>query len=461
MMRIVFSNIGSVSEASIELSNLTVISGENDSGKTTVSKIVYALGQASSSFKYDFKKHQNYEIRNLFDELYMFLTRGLKRNIFHNERIGNFQYEINSKEKELDSELSEFLYNLRRDSMFVGLSAFEIQRIDNLVTRLLNMDIYSERISSRISELLSKIKLKFDELGSEPTSKFIHRALKSEFSDEIITKKHNHNDEETFAKLSLFDSDFEIFNIVFDDKKVIDFSGDTLLRISDSTFVEGPSVFQICSALNGGVFDRDFFNQNNRKNKSIPYHLLDLCSKLNGTRETLNSIDDICHNSDWSISDFYNGFMDYENKQEFFQLNKDGYKFPGNNTSSGMKAIAILDLLIKGGYINKDNILILDEPETNLHPRWQKKYAKAITKLASSGARILVNTHSPYMLEALKIYSHLNGGEEYSYKFYFSKKEINGVSFVDTHGDISEIISALSEPLNELFDEYQGNIDDF
>ncbi|NBM92716.1 MULTISPECIES: AAA family ATPase [Proteus] len=459
MMKIVFSNIGSVSEASIELSNLTVISGENDSGKTTVSKIAYALGQASSSFKYDFKKHQNYEIRNLFDELYMYLTRGLKRNIFHDERVGNLHYEINSKEKELDSELNEFLYNLRRDSMFVGLSAFEMQRIDNLVTRLLKMDIYNERIATKISELLSKIKLKLEELGSEPTSKFIHRALKSEFSDEIIKK--NNNNENILAKLSLFDSDFEIFNIIFDDKKVIDFSGDTLLRISDSTFVEGPSVFQVCSALNGGVFDRDFFNQNNRKNKSIPYHLLDLCSKLNGTRETLNSINDLCHNSAWNISNFYNGFMDYESKQEFFQLNKDGYKFPGNNTSSGMKAIAILDLLIKGGYINKDSILILDEPETNLHPRWQKKYAKAITELACSGARILVNTHSPYMLEALKIYSHLNDNEEYSYRFYFSKKEKNGVSFVNTHGDISEIISALSEPLNELFDEYQGNIDDF
>ena len=37
-----------------------------------------------------------------------------------------------------------------------------------------------------------------------------------------------------------------------------------------------------------------------------------------------------------------------------------------------MKSIAILDLLCKGYFINNETILIIDEPETNLHPKWQK-----------------------------------------------------------------------------------------
>ena len=123
-----------------------------------------------------------------------------------------------------------------------------------------------------------------------------------------------------------------------------------------------------------------------------------------------------------------------------------------------MKALSVMDILSRGGYLNTESLIILDEPETNLHPKWQKKYAEAIVKLSQKGVRILVNTHSPYMLESLKAYS---GFFKSSAKFYFSHKVRDEVSLIDTHGDISIIIDALSGPLRDLMLEMQGEPDDF
>lgn len=47
-MRVEIKNVGSISNFNVDISGLTVVSGENDSGKTALSKVIYSLGQSSS-----------------------------------------------------------------------------------------------------------------------------------------------------------------------------------------------------------------------------------------------------------------------------------------------------------------------------------------------------------------------------------------------------------------------------
>jgi predicted ATPase len=42
-MKLTIKNIGVIKEADIELSGLTVIAGENDSGKSTVGKLMFSI----------------------------------------------------------------------------------------------------------------------------------------------------------------------------------------------------------------------------------------------------------------------------------------------------------------------------------------------------------------------------------------------------------------------------------
>ena len=115
---------------------------------------------------------------------------------------------------------------------------------------------------------------------------------------------------------------------------------------------------------------------------------------------------------------------------------------------------------MKGEYINKDKILIKDENEKNLKKKKKKKYAEVVAKLCDSGANILINTHSPYMVESLRGYS-----EKYNVpvNFYLAQRDSdsNEINFLEKNGDISQIINVLAQPLRDLNNELSGLKDDY
>ncbi len=72
----------------------------------------------------------------------------------------------------------------------------------------------------------------------------------------------------------------------------------------------------------------------------------------------------------------------------------------------------------------------------------------AIVELVKNGVKIVVNSHSPYMIDALKYYA-----DEYKINnnFYLAhKNEDETSSMIDVTMDISPIFEALTEPLREL-----------
>lgn len=71
-----------------------------------------------------------------------------------------------------------------------------------------------------------------------------------------------------------------------------------------------------------------------------------------------------------------------------------------HNASSAVKQIAPLLLWLRSG--RAQNLLIVDEPELNLHPVAQAQLLEGLAILVSSGVRVVLTTHSPYLL------SHLN-----------------------------------------------------
>ena len=64
---------------------------------------------------------------------------------------------------------------------------------------------------------------------------------------------------------------------------------------------------------------------------------------------------------------------------------------------------------------------------------------------------IIITTHSPYMIEALKYFSDKSS---INHMFYLAKKTVDCEStFIDITKDISIAIDALSAPLNKLNDD--------
>lgn len=57
--------------------------------------------------------------------------------------------------------------------------------------------------------------------------------------------------------------------------------------------------------------------------------------------------------------------------------------------------------------------MILDEPEINLHPEWQIKYAEIMVEMQKLfDLRIVITTHSPYFMQAIEYSTKLKGIKE-------------------------------------------------
>lgn len=92
------------------------------------------------------------------------------------------------------------------------------------------------------------------------------------------------------------------------------------------------------------------------------------------------------------------------------------YKPAGSDLSLSMaeSSSSVRSLLLVGLYIkhmaNFGNLLIIDEPEMNLHPNNQRRITRLFARLANAGVKILITTHSDYILKELDALILMNRG---------------------------------------------------
>lgn len=81
----------------------------------------------------------------------------------------------------------------------------------------------------------------------------------------------------------------------------------------------------------------------------------------------------------------------------FWQNDK---KIPWQNTSSLASALAPLVLYLRHA-ARRGGLLVIEEPEMNMHPGNQAILAKYLVRLANAGLNIVITTHSIYIIEKL------------------------------------------------------------
>lgn len=79
---------------------------------------------------------------------------------------------------------------------------------------------------------------------------------------------------------------------------------------------------------------------------------------------------------------------------------KEKRNFPLHTGASSIKDLAVFLAYLKYSAVAGD-LIILEEPETCLHPNNQRLLAVLIAQLVKAGLYMLVTTHSPYLLEQL------------------------------------------------------------
>ena len=196
-----------------------------------------------------------------------------------------------------------------------------------------------------------------------------------------------------------------------------------------------------------------------RRKKYLINHTKDLQWKLYSKYLNGNDEDDIideiekkeiAEKFELIIKQVIDGDFVFKKEEGCFVYRKSGDEFNIKNVAEGIKAFAFIKILLESRFIQKDSILIIDEPEVHLHPQWQMYYAELLVRLVNElGIKVVINSHSTYMIEAFKVYSDHYGISDIT-NFYLLTKNDGFSETKLVNNKLSSIYEELSEPYSRL-----------
>ena len=168
------------------------------------------------------------------------------------------------------------------------------------------------------------------------------------------------------------------------------------------------------------------------------------------------------NNKDWEveklIKEILGGEIKNENGELFF-VRENGIKTHMKNTSSGVKQVAIIQTLLNNNELEPNSFLIMDEPEVNLHPEWQIKFAKILVLLVKElDLSIYIASHSPFFIESIELYSQYYDLIDDSYFYLTQKAEGYQYDIVSVDSNnLEAIYRNLGEPY-DILDEIKMDL---
>jgi len=96
-----------------------------------------------------------------------------------------------------------------------------------------------------------------------------------------------------------------------------------------------------------------------------------------------------------------NGVVEYDPKSGRWQFVKGRHKFPIGVTAEGIKKIAILDTLLGNRYLDTNSVVLIDEPESALHPVAISQLLDIVAMLADRGVQFFMASHSYFVVKKL------------------------------------------------------------
>ena len=130
----------------------------------------------------------------------------------------------------------------------------------------------------------------------------------------------------------------------------------------------------------------------------------------------------------------------------------DGKIFDLKDCATGVKSFSILQLLLKNGFLQKDTLLIIDEPEAHLHPQWIVEYARMIVLLHKEiGVKFFVASHSTDMISAIR---YIAAKEEVQDKLnFYLAEDSEGTPYEYTYRDLGLDIDPIFKSFNKSLDK--------
>ena len=119
---------------------------------------------------------------------------------------------------------------------------------------------------------------------------------------------------------------------------------------------------------------------------------------------------------------------------------------------------SIIKILLDRGLLDENAMLILDEPETHLHPAWQNQFAEMIVLLVKElRVKVLLTTHSSHFMLAVAAYMRKHKINDMA-NFYQARRLDNGYV---THDCVNDRMEVIYQDFFEFFSEVKALRDEF
>lgn len=425
-MKLYLKNIGKIAEAQVEIKGITVIGGENNTGKSTVGKSLFSMFNSFYAIQKQIREERLLSIENVLRLIY--------RNFYFYDSeqikdIDDFSKEILSKADEYKKEPE--LLKKETLSMFSFIS---------------DPELFLER--TNLDDVVERIIVILNISDEDIFNSVVNKKINAEFNGQLL---NIYSESEGIISLCVRDQELRV-KVVEDSISV---SGSDYSLHTEAIYIDDPFVLD----------DVDF----RRIRRRIIYadHRDQLINKLLPGRNNASVVDEIVVENrfkkiyDKLISVCAGNIVQQKNGRLAYQMKNSDRSLSVKNLSTGLKTFVILKTLLTNGTIESNGTIILDEPEIHLHPEWQLLFAETIVLLNKQfGVNILLNTHSPYFLRAIQVYSAKYEMSDVC-RYYMSEiDEIGKIYITDVTDNVDKIFAKLSKPLQKLEDE-RWNIDSF
>lgn len=411
-MKLLLKNFAKIKEADIQLDGLTVIAGDNNTGKSTLGKVLFTLFHSLRNMSQSVVAERKEFVLQFLWELYLndeyrkLRPPSVARRMAKSREVVDM---LDAEERSIESWNKTLL---KKISQVLQLELSQAEK-DALYKRIEEAWQHSEREIAK-------------ELATRAFTQVFLGQINSFFSEE----------RDAIVVLQVLGKEKYIR---FQKNECVDYL-DAIDLKEDAIYVDDPFLIEEC-------FKNEWRQSANLQNRTLLEYL--------EADDLPNAIDaiEIKKKNDVIFSLF--------KKIIPGDVVQDAYRFVLHsgvreqalnveNWSTGIKSFAILKRLLENGALHEKGVLVLDEPEIHLHPQWQMYYAEILVLLQKAfNLTILLTTHSPFFLDAIEIYTHKHGTSGKA-KYYLSEYEGEQVVLRDVSNHIDQIYEKMANPLQVL-----------
>ena len=408
-MKIKFSNLGSIQETELDLRPLTVIIGPNNSGKTYIAYSIYGLWQRVRRTLNMYKGQLDFKQENqggwslqIDNNLLDFFVRDAE------EMAKSFQG------SSLESFFQDSSHKLFSKTLFsIIISRQEVEDAINLLTQQESFFLEIFHLSYGIS-----IKIKISRQNNTLFFKTQSQNQENNINENkiLIEDFHQTNTPEIYF--------IDVIKQIIFSNKIFAFPAErnafinTYKMLANRRYQLLKQTQRELLSISSSERQLDLLKEQGDIRYPQPVEdFLDFLSEIE--LQEIPKTNSSNKNEFQKLADEIEKQLQNKNKtnlkstklggKEIKVLVKKGLEIDIYNASSSIKQLAPLLLYLRYR-ASKGDFLVIDEPEMNLHPESQAKLLEALSILVNLGVRILLTTHSPYVMAHLN--NLVNGNHE-------------------------------------------------